>query len=1397
MAELYDRVGGEFAVNSATDQFQGQPATARLASGEFVIVWSSFVSPGVFEVRGRLYESDGTPIGSEFPVTTTNGNLGDPRVTALSTGGFAVSWTYDVHDGTGTNAASGVALRIRAQLFDAEAAKVGGELTMSSGASANHSDSQLVALPSGGFALSYTRSTLADNVVDNDVVVQIFNPAGVSNGPLIVASATSTGNQSGTALASRAGGGFVAIWHDTNSSAAGDPSVQGVKGQLFDPVGVKVGSEFLVNSTTFGPQYLPSVASLESGGFVVAWIDLSVPGSDPAGNEVKAQIYNSLGVKVGGEFLVNTVSAGHQVAPHVAGLAGGGFVVGWQESTAASDVRAQVFDSTGAKLGLDFFLGSETEGGQTAPVLAGLADGGFVAAWNGTDASPPGVKAQVYAADAGAPTDITLSVDSIEETAIENVTVGILSTEGAVNSGFTYSIVGDSSGGAFRIEGDRLVVDDNAKLDYEAADEVTLTIRTTDSNGQSYDEAFTLGVLDVGYERRYSQQPVVEANLTEDGFEGSSKIVPLAGGGYALIWNQLNPNDPTPAKTVMRFFGADGAPESLEHVIAESWLGEYSVTPLVNGGLLIVRETSAPQVGSSVKAQAYDSGGNAVGPEITIGGGESGSAHAPTAVELSSGDYLISWVTAQGEVHAQRFTPEGVPSAEEIVIASSVESAPISVAATPPSGFVAAWIEPRLSSEDPFVVRADIYDVNDQLAARSVSIEVSALDIGDVTVIALPDGGYMLGWVETVGELDGLLLQVVMAQHLDWEWNLVGEPVELTGFVAESDFGEVSFAPHPDQGFVVLWPMIDVSTGEIAHRFLGSLFNECGCPVGSAFEGAALGFGGVATVLADGTIATSWSGPDSDETGVFTRVFRPADEPFEDVTDDVLVGDSEPNTLDGAGGDDQIYGFEGDDVLTGGLGNDLIDGGTGADTMTGGPGNDVYVVDQAGDVVDENPGEGTDEIHTDLPVFSLAGLPDIENLSGTSTGNHSLTGNAAGNSIHGNVGNDFIFLQAGGDDSAYGGDGNDVILFGASMTWTDFVDGGEGLDQLVLQGNYVGGSALLFGGGVVGIENIAILPGDDTRFGDPGTNLYDYSLTLQDAAVAEGVQLVVDANRLRAGEDFTFDGSAESDGSFFIYGGGGTDILFGGANNDVFLFGAWGQWNPADVVVGGSGIDQLALRGNYSLTFGAGQLFGIENIGLLSAHDTRFGALGSSYSYDLTMVDGNVASGVQMVVDGAKLRVAEFFRFDGSAELDGSFRVFGGLVDDTIVASRNNDFLQGNGGLDTLTGGLGADIFRYLSASDSTVAAADKILDFTPGTDKIDLSRIDANSHVAGDQAFSWIGSTAFAGGGAASAGQLRAYQSGQSWFVEGDIDGNGSADFRIDLTLVGPTSLGSGDFLL
>ncbi len=319
-----------------------------------------------------------------------------------------------------------------------------------------------------------------------------------------------------------------------------------------------------------------------------------------------------------------------------------------------------------------------------------------------------------------------------------------------------------------------------------------------------------------------------------------------------------------------------------------------------------------------------------------------------------------------------------------------------------------------------------------------------------------------------------------------------------------------------------------------------------------------------------------------------------------------------------------------------------------------------------------NDGAGTGAGGQDTIVLTTA-------VAVSSGAGGQLTGTTGNDVLVGGVSNDFLWFLEGGNDTGIGGQGNDVFLFGSTMDAFDVVDGGAGTDQIALQG----GAGFRFGSGVVGIESLGLLSGSDTRFGGPGGLLHSYGLTTVDENVAPGSQLVVDGAKLLAGENLTFDGFAESDGSFFIYGGRGVDMLTGGAKNDVFLFGSDNHFGASDVVDGGSaGIDQLALRGNYTLTFGAFQLLRIESLGLLSAHDTRFGPLGSNYSYTLTTHDNNVSTGVQLTVDGAKLRGTETLVFNGAAETDGTFRIFGGINGDTLTGGQNGDILQGHGGAD-------------------------------------------------------------------------------------------------------------------
>ncbi|MXN49109.1 hypothetical protein GR138_28290, partial [Shinella kummerowiae] len=93
-----------------------------------------------------------------------------------------------------------------------------------------------------------------------------------------------------------------------------------------------------------------------------------------------------------------------------------------------------------------------------------------------------------------------------------------------------------------------------------------------------------------------------------------------------------------------------------------------------------------------------------------------------------------------------------------------------------------------------------------------------------------------------------------------------------------------------------------------------------------------------------------------------------------------------------------LLGNSGNNKLSGGGGNDKLDGGTGADKMTGGTGNDTYVLDNAGDVVIEAAGGGTDLVQSSI---SWAMAANVERVSLTGSANINATGNTLGNTMTG------------------------------------------------------------------------------------------------------------------------------------------------------------------------------------------------------------------------------------------------------------------------------------------------------------------------------------------------------------------------------------------------------------
>lgn len=127
---------------------------------------------------------------------------------------------------------------------------------------------------------------------------------------------------------------------------------------------------------------------------------------------------------------------------------------------------------------------------------------------------------------------------------------------------------------------------------------------------------------------------------------------------------------------------------------------------------------------------------------------------------------------------------------------------------------------------------------------------------------------------------------------------------------------------------------------------------------------------------------------------------------------------------------------------------------------------------------------------------------------------------------------------------------------------------------------------------------------------------------------------------------------------------------------------------------------------------------------------------------------------------------------------EGRDTLLGGAGNDSLLGGDLGDLISGDGGADVMTGGGGRDVFVYAFATDSGIATGlrDQITDFVSGTDVIDLSQMDAREATPGNQAFTLV--AAFTG----ASGQLALRNAGGVGFLEGDVTGDGIADFSIRL---------------
>jgi hypothetical protein len=565
-----------------------------------------------YGVYAQRYDASGAAVGGEVRVnSTTLSSQQQPTISALSDGGYVVSWMSDGQDGSSYG--------VYAQRYDADGQAVANTLMLMGDAGDNlvqlgSGDERIVggggsdtvfggeghdtALYLGSqrdFAIgaqrldqiSVTDLNLADGNEGLDTL-HGFETLQFGDGVRLQAlrgevrvNSTTLGSQEEPVIGTLSDGGYVVCW----TSFSQDGSGGGIYAQRFAVSGAAIGGEVRVNSTTLDHQLTPTIDGLSDGGYVVSWMSNAQDGS---GWGIYAQRYGASGAAVGGEVRVNSTTLNDQHAPTIAALSDGGYVVSWisnAQDGSGAGIYAQRYAASGTAVGSEVRVNSTTLDHQLAPTTDGLSDGGYVVSWmsNAQDGSGYGVYTQRYDAS-GVAVGGEVRVNSTTLDSQQQPTIGALSDGGYVVSWMSnaqdgsgwgiyaqrYDVSGVAVGGEVRVNSTTL--DSQQQPTIGALSNggyvVSWTSPGLDGSGPDiYSQLFDASGAAVGGE--------VQVNSTTFDTQQQPVIAALSDGGYVVSWTS-NGQDGSSSGVYSQRFDTNGNPVA-DHL---EWTGDASANTI-------------------------------------------------------------------------------------------------------------------------------------------------------------------------------------------------------------------------------------------------------------------------------------------------------------------------------------------------------------------------------------------------------------------------------------------------------------------------------------------------------------------------------------------------------------------------------------------------------------------------------------------------------------------------------------------------------------------------------------------------------------------------------------------------------------------------------------------------
>ena len=555
--------------------------------------------------------------------------------------------------------------------------------------------------------------------------------------------------------------------------------------------------------------------------------------------------------------------------------------------------------------------------------------------------------------------------------------------------------------------------------------------------------------------RKWKNEFLVNTNLP--GVQHDSVVAGLAGGGFMVFWQ----DDSTADSTIRaQRYDALGNRAGAELVFGSQFLGGEVISPAVTalaGGGFYITYTEVFGLSRAILGHVYDANGAFVRNQGVTAFGSYGNSEV---ARLGTGSVVV-WEdqSGTGGILLKVFDAAGT-GGPDIPVISSTASQPAVASAPGGSRFAVVW---RGTFSDEGEVFARVFNAAGTLiTAMSISVaQVHAGAQSEPVVIWLNDGRFVVAWRDGSGVNDDS--DTIRARVFnDSGQAMTGEIAVNSTTLLDQD--QPTITALPNGGFVVSWVDFSGTGGDnSASAIRLQAFDGAGGKIGGEMlvNTTTNGFqlNPSISALADGRIVVSWTDLSSGTPDIRSQIVDPRDGIVTGTgAADTLYGhDAVGDEINGYDGNDTLFGLAGNDQLYGGAGNDTVIGGKGDDTAFGGAGNDVL---RGGVGDDELYGEGDNDT-----LFGGAGADILDGGAGSDLASYvgelgelvfALDGSLVAS---GEIANDTLIgierLQGGNGVDRFNGDANTNSLYGEGgadilngKLGSDGLRGGVGVDTL-------------------------------------------------------------------------------------------------------------------------------------------------------------------------------------------------------------------------------------------------------------------------------------------------------------------------------------------------------------